>query len=102
MRRPLMVEEVLDLRKQIVLNSLFISDYRNSLGVNAREACDFFDGFMEFIGELADEDGFDVTYATYNDFFKKYDTPENLESWFGCFTEWPLYAEEDEEKSCSN
>lgn len=46
MKRDLTLEEVLELRQQIVLNSLFVSDYRNNMGVDPRAACDFFDGFM--------------------------------------------------------
>jgi len=94
MKRDLTLEEVLELRQQIVLNSLFVSDYRNNMGVDPRAACDFFDGFMCYIEEIAAEEGFVVeTMSDYDEFFRRYDTAENLEEWFGCFEDCPLYAE---------
>lgn len=96
-KRELTLKEVFDLRDQIVLNSLFASDYRNALGVDPIEACDFFDGFVDFLQELAEEDGFEIDGSNYNEFFEKYDTKDNLEEWWGCFEECPLHAEEEEE-----
>lgn len=95
--RDLALEDVLKLRRQIVLNSLFYSDYQNNMGVDEHEACDFFDGFMSFIEEMAEEDGFVLDGTNYNEFFRKYDTAENLEEWFGCFEECPLHEILDED-----
>ena len=92
MKRCLTLEEVFDLRKQIVLNSLYISDYKNNLGVDQSEACDFFDGFMDYIQEIAEEDGFPLTENTYDVFFGRYDNEENLENWWHCFEDCPLHA----------
>lgn len=38
------------LRQEIKLGSLFIVDYRNSFGAAPHKVCDFFDGFLEFVG----------------------------------------------------
>ena len=89
-------EIIIDLRKQISLNSLFFSDYENSYGIDSHQVCNFFDGFIDYISELMDED--DVSDE---DFFKnldKYDTTDNLLEWYGCFDENPftLEAEDDE------
>ena len=40
-------ESLWALRKEIVLNSLFIADYRNSLNIDPQMLCCFFDGFLE-------------------------------------------------------
>ena len=40
-------EQVNKLRKQIVMGSMFISDYANSFGVNPEEVCNFADGYLE-------------------------------------------------------
>ena len=40
-------EQVNKLRKQIVMGSLFLSDYANTFGINSKEVCDFADGYLE-------------------------------------------------------
>ena len=88
------------LRQQIVLNSLYVADYRNDMGVEEHTCCDFFDGYVEYIGELMSEDG--IHDDRFFDHLGAYDTPENLESWYGCFCdEDPLpITEEEEEYEC--
>ena len=89
-------EIIIDLRKQIYLNSLFFSDYENSYGIDSHQVCNFFDGFIDYISELMDEDG-----VSDEDFFNnldKYDTTDNLLEWYGCFDENPFTLEvEDDE-----
>lgn len=89
-------EIIIDLRKQIYLNSLFFSDYENSYGIDSHQVCNFFDGFIDYISELMDEDG-----MSDEDFFNnldKYDTTDNLLEWYGCFDENPFTLEvEDDE-----
>lgn len=41
-----------NLRQEITLNSLYVADYRNSLAIDERAVCDFFDGYLEFLGEI--------------------------------------------------
>lgn len=86
------------LRRQIVLNSLYVADYRNDMGVEEHACCDFFDGYMSFITELMAEDGIsdDRIFAHLD----AYDTPENLENWYGCFCDedpLPITTEEGED-----
>lgn len=73
-------EEMLQLRKQIVLNSLYFDDYENTLGVDVREAHDWFDGYMNDVYQRAIDDG--VTDEEFGkDFFgmiDRYDTDEFL------------------------
>lgn len=74
--------ELWQLRNEITLNSLYIADYKNSFRFNAKDVCDFFDGYVNYLFELAKEDKFptDDTFAV----FDKYDTDDNLYSWFLC------------------
>lgn len=76
------------LRKEIRLNSLYYSDYKNSFGVDDHSCCDFFDSYCEYLGELMQEDVGD-NY----DFFallSKYDNSDNLYNWYGCYEDDPL------------
>ena len=101
------VEDLQQLRKEIVLNSLFVSDYNNSFGISAKSVCDFFDSYMDFIDEIAKEDHFEYgdnwgnqKYPhTFSEFFEKYDTIDNLLAWYYCYEsfDWVEYDEIDEE-----
>ena len=42
-------DELKKLRSQIVLGSIYMADYRNTLGITAEEAYDYADGFEDFI-----------------------------------------------------
>ena len=72
--------KILKLRKEIVLNSMYLSDYENSFGINREEAYHYFDGYMDFIWEIAKEKLpkhlSDVNRLTA--VFFDYDTKENL------------------------
>ena len=48
-------ESLWALRKEIVLNSLFIADYRNSLNIDPHMLCSFFDGFLEEVETQMEE-----------------------------------------------
>ena len=78
----LTMEQLKQLRSEIVLGSLYTSDYKNSLNIDIREVQDFFDGYVEYLWEIAEENGSSDIY--------EYDTQENLESWYNCFDEEPL------------
>ena len=53
------------LRNEILLNSLFISDYENSFGLDLWEVNAFFDGYLDYLEDLmlenncSDENYFD-------------------------------------------
>lgn len=86
--------ELSQLRKEINLNSIFIYDYTNSFGFNPWDICSFFDGYVSFLNELAREDGFEgIDY-----YLTKYDTEENLYSWFLCYDDlsWVRFEEDEE------
>ena len=80
-------EELCDLRNEIVLNSLYTSDYENTHHILPRDVQDFFDGYVEYLDELAEEDGEELDIT---DLYAKYDNPDNLENWYNCFEDNPL------------
>ena len=71
-------ESLWTLRREIVLNSLFIADYRNSRHIDPHVVCDFFDGFLEDVEARMEEDipGFNDAY--FFDHLPKYDNPDTL------------------------
>lgn len=75
--------ELAELRGDIILNSLYLIDYKNSFGFNPNHISTFFDGYISYLEELAKEDG----YTEWDNIFKMfdiYDTEENLYDWFMC------------------
>lgn len=109
-------EDLEKFRKDVCLNSMFYSDFRNSFGIDEHSASLFFDSYFDFICELSAEDGFKWDYAepgstyykegnhTFKEFLDKYDTTDNLEDWHGCYEDfsWVKYeAEEEDEMFCA-
>ena len=68
--------EVLDLRKQICLNSCFLRDYENNLEVDPREVLSFFDSYLEYLVELAGDD------VDFSDLIQGWDTNDNLRDYY--------------------
>ena len=91
--KELTLEELSQLRKEIILNSILIYDYTNSFGFNSWDICSFFDGYVSYLNELAREDGYEGI-----DYLTKYDTEENLYSWFLCYDDlsWVRFEEDEE------
>ena len=79
----LTTNELWRLRNEIVLNSIFISNYSNSFGYKKTCLCDFFSGSVDYLFELAEEDGFST--ECFLDVAKKYDNKRNLKNWFDCY-----------------
>jgi hypothetical protein len=48
-------EDLGQLRSEIRLNSLFYSDYENSFGINRKSVALFFDSYIDFLWEEAEE-----------------------------------------------
>ena len=100
-------EDVKKLRREICLNSLYYSDYKNSLMLDEWEVCAFFDGYLEELGyrveekvgeqlanRISDDDWLNMMYELDAE---PYDA---LESWYlawldanGSFTQY-YYVEE--------
>ena len=84
-------EALWKLRKEISLNSLYVSDYHNSFGYTEDSVCNFFDSYMEYLGELAGEE-FGTGYTLENVF--GLDNDDNLYNWWGCYEFFPFDREE--------
>ena len=68
------------LRNEILLNSLFISNYENSFGLDPWEVNEFFDGYLDYLEDLMLEN--DCSDENYFDNLEKYDTLENLWNYY--------------------
>ena len=68
------------LRNEILLNSLFISDYENSFGLDLWEVNAFFDGYLDYLEDLMLENN--CSDENYFDNLEKYDTLENLWNYY--------------------
>ena len=93
-------EDLWALRQQVVLNSCFIADYRNTFGIDEHSAADLFEGFVDYMTEEEKEDGYEN--ESVEEFFDRYDKPEFLWEWYMCFDDfsWVKYEpqEEDDEE----
>ena len=86
------------LRQQIVLNSLFIADYRNDFEIDENSVCEFFDSFISYAQELEKEDGYEN--ESIEEFFERYDNPDDLWEWYCCYEDfsWVRYEPEEEKE----
>jgi hypothetical protein len=69
------------LRNEIVLGSLFLSDYYNRFGIPENIVHDFFESYLNYLFELEEE--------TKNDAFLL-DSKDELWNWFGCYDICPF------------
>lgn len=77
--KDLTKEQLWQLRTEITLGSLFTSHFRNSFHFAPRPTQEFFDGYVEYIEELAEESGYLDPKA-----WASLDTPDHLYDWFLC------------------
>ena len=83
-------EKLWEMRKEIKLNSIYVNDYVNSFGVTTDDCCNFFDGFIEYIAELAMDKYGAIPDNEWYDRLFEFDTPDDLWDWYYCFDENPL------------
>ena len=89
------IEDLKILRGEIELNGIWLSDYENSFGFSEKSMGTFFDGYVSYLEELANEDGYN--WDTHEQLFEIYDTEDNLLDWYNCFDDydWVEYDNED-------
>lgn len=73
-------EDIVKLRKEIKLGSLYTDDYENSFDIDPRDVRYFFDGYCDYLGELMEDDG--ISDNDYWDHIDEYDTDKNLIEWY--------------------
>lgn len=72
-------EQLWNLRQDIPLCSLYVSDYQNRYDIDPKQVCMFFDGYAEELGYLMEQDG--IEDGRFFDELHKYDTIDNLWNW---------------------
>ena len=69
----LTIDDILKLRKEITLNSVETRDYTNTLGVDPNWVANFFDGYLDYLVEIAEEENVVD--------FLDLDNDDNLKAW---------------------
>lgn len=100
--QDLNIDQLWELRKQIVLNSIFIQDYENDFEFEPESISNFFDGYIEYLYELANGEGLED--IEFSDLIDRYDNPDKLfEYYWGRDSEYlcsiqydPEWDEEDD------
>ena len=80
--KDLTTTQLWDLRKEIVLNSVFLSDYDNSLGIEPQEVCNFFDSWLEDLGTQMEEQIPNYCDSMFLDYLPDFDNYECLTKYF--------------------
>lgn len=75
-------KELWGLRKEISLNSPYLSDYNNSYGFDEMSLSDFFYDYYDYICKLAEEENDNPTFDMV---LQNYDNEKNLYAWFKCY-----------------
>ena len=95
-------EDLAKLRSEIVLNSIFYTDYNNSFGINIHDAAAFFDGYYDFIWEMAyekaEEEGEGTSHLTHEYVMENFDNTDTLEEWYYCHDDfsWVRYYDKEQ------
>lgn len=80
-------KQLAQLRQDIVLNSLYTSDYENRFEIDAKKVQDFMDGYFEELCEITHEELGDNEYkklsddSFYDEIFKR-DNLDNLYNYY--------------------
>ena len=90
--------ELWDIRLKVVVNSVYINDFENQYGINEVSLCNFFEGYYDFICELAEEKiGKNIAHSLV---LPHFDNEENLYRWFNCYDDfdWIVYNYDEDIK----
>ena len=90
MKQKITKNKLWKLRKEIILDSVYISDYRNSFGFDENLVASFFEGYSSFLWEkVTEEHG----HNSDERMIEEYDNKDNLWSWYLCYDENPFEYE---------
>ena len=68
-----------------------MADYQNDFGIGTFSTCEFFEGYVDYLEDMMEEDCVDIkTVDKFMVALNRYDTSENLFNWYGCFEYDPL------------
>ena len=87
----LTIDELWQLREEILLYSIKSTDYANSFDFYPNDIAVFFDGYASYLDELQSESDPAIPAL-------EYDNKENLWSWFNCYDDlsWVRHCEKEE------
>ena len=86
-------KQLKQLRDEIVLNSIFLKDYDNTLFIKRDRVCNFFNSFIEYIEEIYTEKHGHSAYS-YDDLFKEYDNINTLYDYYKYMEYDPLLQDD--------
>lgn len=76
----LTADELWELRQEIVLNSLYVSDYENSFGYHSADMCLFFESYLDYLCEVMK--GIGIASEDHLKCLDEFDNPTNLKCWY--------------------
>lgn len=71
-----------NIRKNIVLCSLYINDYDNKFNYDNDLMFNFFEGYCEYLGELMEENIKNYNDSNFFDYLPQYDNKNNLWNYY--------------------
>ena len=80
--KKLNMGQLWNLRKEIVLNSLYLYDYDNSFGLDSYSLSIFFDGYLEYLEEEMKYNIENYDDSMFFEYLKDYDNEDNLYDWY--------------------
>ena len=95
------IDELWDLRNQIVVNSVFLHDYENNNGIDEQSLYEFFNGYHDYMWELANEN---IENPTFDSVFNQFDNKDVLYEWFYCYDnfDWVVYVDDNDDDDDEN
>lgn len=89
----LTTDELWQLRQEVVLNSLYVSDYENSFGYHKEDMCLFFESYLSYLCEMMEEMG--IASEDHLKCLDEFDNPTNLKCWYDHYEDfsWVRMAE---------
>ena len=93
-------DELIQLRSEISLNSIYLSDYKNSFGIDPEDAMDFFNGFYDYMYYLAEceieDEGMEADDNTLDELANSFDNNGALIDYASDYDDSDEYREIDE------
>lgn len=84
----LSVDELKQLRADVVMGSIYLDDYENRFGIDPDYVYATFEGYADYLGELMQDEipGYDD--SKFYDYLDEYDTPDHMDEYFNYMVEW--------------
>ena len=99
-------DDLWKLRTEIILGSYFISDFRNTFGFDPVSVQHFFEGYWEYLCDLAQDENPSLNGEQLEPIIESLDNADNLFDWYWSIQDWdwfhydPEWTEEEEQAYC--